>query len=373
MGRTFTLIAVLLVAAGISHADTIHVDWTGAGDYETIQEGIDASDTGDTVLVAPGGYFGESNRNLHFDGKGVTLMSSGGRRATTINAENLDIVFLITQGEGPDTVISGFTIMNGTATVGGGIFCNSTSPTITDCHIIACTATHSGYGGGGIGCHAASPTLIDVTISACQGQIGGGLISYLGGTPSLTRVRFESNMAYERGGGAYFENPSGGFSITDCVFDNNNCVGHYGGGLYCFNASPHVTGTTFVRNRGATGGHIILAHDSDPIFENCILAFTASGPPVFRWNEEQSPTFTRCLVYGNDDGDDLVGTVSDTLHRDPRFCGVLSGDVTLCSNSPCLPGNNVWTVLMGAEGEGCGECDTPVEEMSWGSIKALYE
>jgi len=79
-------------------------------------------------------------------------------------------------------------------------------------------------------------------------------------------------------------------------------------------------------------------------------------------------------VYGNHEGDDLsFGAVSDTLCRDPRFCGMLSGDLTLCSNSWALPDNNGWSVQMGAHGDGgCGERDSPVEETTWGRVKGLY-
>lgn len=374
MGRVFIFACLALAVAVVSaHAGTVLVDCQGTGDCETIQEGINAAVAGDTVLVMAGGYFGDLNRNLHFNGKQVVLTSMSGRRATTINADNVDRVFNLVPSDGPDTSISGFTIMNGTQDVGGGIFFNGASITVSDCLITSCTATHSSDGGGGIRCSGGgTPTLIDVTISACRGQYGGGFSSTGGATPTLTRVRFESNMSYQRAAGAYFENPEGVFSITDCVFDNNNCTGNYGGGLYCFNASPLITGTTFVRNRAVNGGHIVLAWDSDPIIENSILAFTAAGQSVHRWNEDQSPTFTRCLVYGNSGGDDLLGVISDTLNRDPRFCGVMSGDVTLCTNSPCLPANNVWTVMMGAEDSGCPDCTVPVEETTWGRVKALW-
>ncbi|MBD3349565.1 MAG: hypothetical protein GF400_10285, partial [Candidatus Eisenbacteria bacterium] len=353
---------LMLAAVSVSYADTITVDCQGTGDYETIQEGINAAAEGDTVMVLPGGYFGPNNRNLHFDGKGVTLMSSAGRRATTINADNADRIFNLGPSTGFDTVIEGFTIMNGTHDYGGGFFCNGASPTIRDCIITACTATYMSNGGGGIQCYdEASPVITDVTISACQASNGAGLLALLNSAPTLTRVSFMSNTSYDRAGGAYFENPGSRFAITDCVFYNNNCTDHDGGGLYLLNASPQITGCTFVMNRGANAGHIMLTQDSDPTIENCILAFTRSGPPVFGWNEDQDPTITRCIVYGNDGGDGCHGTVSDTLNCDPRFCGMLSTDFTLCSNSWALPGNNSWGVQIGAYGDGgCGECETPV-------------
>lgn len=152
----------------------------------------------------------------------------------------------------------------------------------------------------------------------------------------------------------------------------NACTAGNGGGLYLFDAAPIVTGTTFAKNRAYNGGCVTLASTSSPTIENSILSFSVNSNAIYRYSENEVPTTTRCLIYGNDDGDDLVGVFSDILNEDPRFFGMLSGDLTLCSNSPCLPDNNAWTVLMGAYGEDCGECDTPVEAASWGRIKGLY-
>ena len=52
--------------------------------------------------------------------------------------------------------------------------------------------------------------------------------------------------------------------------------------------------------------------------------------------------------------------------------GFWDGDLTLCGNSPCLPANNPWGVLIGAHDWSCGICASPVERVSWGQIKALY-
>ena len=48
------------------NADTITVCWDGSGDYLTIQEGIDAAVDGDEVVVCPGTYTGDGNRDLYY-------------------------------------------------------------------------------------------------------------------------------------------------------------------------------------------------------------------------------------------------------------------------------------------------------------------
>ncbi len=48
--------------------------------FTTIQEGLDAAVDYDVVLVRPGTYTGDGNRDLDFGGKELTLISEGDRR-----------------------------------------------------------------------------------------------------------------------------------------------------------------------------------------------------------------------------------------------------------------------------------------------------
>ena len=53
----------------------------------TIQMGVDAASDGDAVLVAPGTYTGDGNRDISLFGRIITLRSTEGQDATTIDIE----------------------------------------------------------------------------------------------------------------------------------------------------------------------------------------------------------------------------------------------------------------------------------------------
>ena len=112
--------------SSLSYSDTIVVP----DDHPYIQGAMDAAVNGDTVLVKPGIY----TANLDFEGKAITVKSSGGAEQTIIKGSVFEVISVVTfkSGEGIDSVLDGFTITDGKAFCsGGGIFCNnSSSPTI---------------------------------------------------------------------------------------------------------------------------------------------------------------------------------------------------------------------------------------------------
>ena len=147
MNRIAAVVAGLslaLVGTSATIADTINVP----GDYFFIQDAINASSDGDVINIAAGTYHQWS---LDPTGKAITIqgtVNGDGSLATTIDAQQVDSVFVMTSGEGAGTVIKDLEITNGRAGYGGGIFClKGSSPTITDCEI----SDNKGlYSGGGV-------------------------------------------------------------------------------------------------------------------------------------------------------------------------------------------------------------------------------
>ena len=73
---------IALAACSTLCADVITVDDDGPADYPTIQAGIDAAFTGDTVLVSPGEYI----EAIDFLGKEILVESVAGPLETSIKA-----------------------------------------------------------------------------------------------------------------------------------------------------------------------------------------------------------------------------------------------------------------------------------------------
>jgi hypothetical protein len=154
---------LLLVVAAVAmfssaRAGTIYVDASncpGPGDGTGF-------DPYCSIHVAPGAYV----ETINFWGKAVYLHSSAGAAMTIIHGLGSGPVVRCDSGEGPGTVLEGFTVMGGVAPEGAGMFISGASPTVTDCTFTANEATN--VGGGGMWVVDGNPTLCALTTQACR-------------------------------------------------------------------------------------------------------------------------------------------------------------------------------------------------------------
>jgi len=162
-------------------------------------------------------------------------------------------------------------------------------------------------------------------------------------------------------------------TVVGCTFERNHA--DYGGALHLWFREPNVTECTFIGN-SAGEGSVAWLRNAGGTISQCILAFGGGGGTIedygTEWDPSSSTIVTQCVVFENAGGDDVCCNDYDNVVADPLLCSVYTGDYSLCENSPGLPGNNDWDVQVGAHGQGCGPCDSPVEATSWGTIKAMF-
>ncbi len=120
MSSRHLLIVAVVGVFSTAQADTIYVDVAncpgpGSGSvrdpYCSIQTAIDNAVDTDEIVVAPGTYF----ETINFMGKAVWLHSADGAEVTIIDGTGNFHVVQCVSGEGPETVLDGFTITGGNA------------------------------------------------------------------------------------------------------------------------------------------------------------------------------------------------------------------------------------------------------------------
>ena len=268
---TRKVIATLSVAilVPLVTAETITVP----AEVETIQAAIDLAQGDDVIIVSPGRY----NESINFKGKAITLKSSEGASETTIDGwETDDSVVKCISGEGPSTVLDGFTITGGAGnadlyskseTVGGGLLCLHSSPTIRNCIIVSNSAS---YQGGAIFNGERSNTVIlNCKIKSNQAERGGGIYNNRG-RPEIRDTEISDNLAHYGGGGMY--NFGSNARVISCTFLRNH-AGYNGGGIYDYDSSGRLVDTVFTQNFAMfNGGAVYRGYRSGTvIYDDCIF------------------------------------------------------------------------------------------------------
>ncbi|MCH8344206.1 MAG: right-handed parallel beta-helix repeat-containing protein [Planctomycetes bacterium] len=181
-------------------------------------------------------------------------------------------------------VLEGFTITAGNADcpydpygpidpcyLGGAMFNENGSPTISNCKFIWNAAAY----GGGIYNLSSSLTISECMFSHNSATwVGGAIRNNQNSSPLITGCIFVDNVA-DSGAGIAFNNYEGPSNpiLADCVFLNNNAVGP-GGGIRCKQAaSAMLLRCTFIGNSGVGGGgaFLDLTGDGSAQLQGCVF------------------------------------------------------------------------------------------------------
>jgi hypothetical protein len=252
MKFTLKMLSVwILATVAAAFAATINVP----AQQPTIQDGVNAAVNGDTVLVAPGTYI----ENINFMGKAITVKSSGGQNVTIINGNGLAPVVAFVTGEGPKSVLSGFTLENGVGTFdfgyqGGGISIRAAS-TIRNNIITNCNANDGD--GGGIGIYWGSPIVTWNVIKNNSAQFGGG-VSVVGSSTAQFLHNTLRNNSAESGAGFELNGASSTLIENNTILSNSAGTGQ-GGGLYMVNESDEIIVQNVIAQNTAGSGSQIFS------------------------------------------------------------------------------------------------------------------
>ncbi len=218
--RNIACILIALVALPC-RARIITVDDDAPADFTTIQAAINDANDGDIVVIQPGTYTGDGNRDIDFLGKAVVVTSTDPNDSNTVAATIISgDAFIFQSGEDANSILDGLTI-----THGSGINCRyASSPTITNC-------TMTSNGGSAIYClDASSPTITNCVFASNWNNSAGGAIYCTENCNLVITDCFFADNESEDGGAIYARDST--LIISRCYFLNNLATDSYGGGRY---------------------------------------------------------------------------------------------------------------------------------------------
>ncbi len=257
-------------------------------DQPTIQEGINVSVNGDTVLVHPGNY----QEMINFNGKNITVASLflTTQDTTYISQTTIDPcqpcnVVTFENGEDSTSVLYGLTITNSEGW-SSGIVCIDSSPTLDSNTILDISANDRD--GVGISLYYSNALIINnliannhLMVNDFQYNGGAGISSY-SSSPLIMNNIISGNTIYATswsGGGGY------GFGVgIYCILSNpiilknkihGNTAEHgsvYGGGIHIeLCESFEISENIISYNYSANGGGICITTSDGEIKDNFLL------------------------------------------------------------------------------------------------------
>ncbi len=316
-------------------------------DYSTIQDGINAANYGDIVLVASGTFTEQVIMK-----SGVTVRGTGGSLSTPNDPSDDSIIdsgganykrtvsFHGTQ----DATLEGFTITNGRGSrYGGNITCSGTRNTIKENLIInGKTTSYGGYGGGiYLGCDNAR--VINNVIKDNWAWYHGGGID-INGKNALVEGNFIFSNQADWAGGISVRGSSA--VIRKNIIIQNFADHRNGGGLLIYSSASSATieNNTIIKNIAKSwgyGGAIYVQEVNQIAILNNIIANNLNTSSRTGGIHFVSCPTLLTLTYNdvfNNQGSNYAGCTPEegSISVDPMFVDATTDDYHLQAGSPAI-------------------------------------
>ena len=256
--RTRRLRPAVMALEGRTLLSTIIVnslkDDDSAGTLRSAIGQADASNQADTIVFS--GLFDSpqtitlTGGALALTGTETTTITGPGANFLTVSGGGTSGVFVI---DGASAAISGLTVSDGSAAVGGGVRNDGGTLTLSDVTVRGNTATDRG---GGIATRfsTASTTLVDCLVSGNTAVNEGGGVLNQGATLTVTNATVTGNTATTGSGGG-LASDDGTTTLLNATVTGNTAGS--GGGLSVVDVSANVTNTIVAANTGGDASGII--------------------------------------------------------------------------------------------------------------------
>jgi signal transduction histidine kinase/DNA-binding response OmpR family regulator len=302
-------------------------------DKATIQEALNFCKRGDTVLVSPGTYY----ENLFWPKTfSICLISEQGPDSTVIDGGGKNTVITIDVDVDSLSAVNGFTIKNGKARIGAGVYCSSSQFRILHNKFegnkaviagggIACvygsnaTIKYNSFfdnsteyteeqGGGGIYCNESSPWIGENKFFNNRAFVGAGVHCRRYSSPTIINNEFNNNEVYNSCAAICCNLGSNPIIKNNLIRNNHGPFG--GGGIGCYNeSSPLIENNEITYNTtDLFGGGIDIWQNSSPIVRNNIIKFNSSyqGGGI-RIHRDCNPEIIDCIISNNVSSNDGGG------------------------------------------------------------------
>ena len=301
-------------------------------DYSSIQQGIQASNNNDTILVAAGTY----QENLDFLGKNILVVSESGPSSTSIfpQASGQSIVAFVSN-EARQAILSGFTIRD--SENAPALLIRGSSPSVIDNRLL--NNSHSSYGGAISADEGSFPLIQNNYFINNSASRGGGVDSGMNGSGNIIVEGniFIADSSSTHGGALFIGNASSSSSVHRNIFYQNNCP-ELGGGM-CISVSSGVSifNNSFYENSSNQEHHgagITIWYSSGCLIFNNIVAKNA-GEGIFQaYGSSNEAFYNDC--WENDVDYEGFSPGPGSISEDPLFIGGNPFDFHLRESSPCI-------------------------------------